>query len=895
MAEKKTIDFEEFREQIISNVENEISDSGESSKIVYLREILTYLDGITSEWEEDPDYYIDDRIQASHHSENWESLDILISDYHGKNITMIPPYASPVVLKKRFKDAKNFIGFSMDGGYTDIDESDELHSFSKSVYEHSREIKTIRYILITDLHCQASLPDEVMDRFTVKYLTWSLEDIYKLDCSEKAVTDKLEINFEDDFGEKIPCLKVDFGDQDMEYSSYLGIIKGSLLAALYETYNERLLEGNIRVFLQTTTSVNKGIIATLSHPHEKTRFFAYNNGISATAEEVFVTEPDENGYRWIKRIRGLQIVNGGQTTASIHTAWKKDRKNADGVYIQMKLTIPESPSGVALLNEKIAQYSNTQNQIKKADFTANDPYQVRIEKLSRSVRINTTEMGWFYERIRGQYAESKRLDELNNKGRKKNQSAVAFETRYPKSRRLTKTDVALHYNAWNQYPYYAAKGGEKNYQKFMSLIENEEGEISIYPDERYFHELIAMSILFIRTDTMVNEWQKGGGSTYGNGYKREILLYTLSLLSYLTAGRLDLEKIWKSQSTGLTKKTFRLPDVLEQYIRELIPIAEYHIRHPPSHKSDAREWAKTEEAWRSLRDGRNGIKHVPVPDSVIKSLYLTNEEVQERMNWLSSLNKEKPDNQEEELGTDDAETPISVPETDFLTEQNQPETAILPPPNFRKIILTSSYSDWSRIISGIIEAYELAPYEVDSLQTIKKRKSTHLQPLDIDVKIIAAAFSRLFEDSIEENDPEYLRTFGIDPAPYFPVTNDAVSSGGDIRTPLPLPPNAKIHLETDSNARGILAIRNKQYVLLKGAIIDEKLSPEVPRLIIQLRNKLQSSGKLYYNPSNYNQYILAMDLKFPSPDMAESFITGVKAADISRWKCNDRPITDYDI
>ena len=48
--------------------------------------------------------------------------------------------------------------------------------------------------------------------------------------------------------------------------------------------------------------------------------FAYNNGIAATAEKIkFVVE---DGVKYIKEIVGFQIVNGGQTTASIHRAKK---------------------------------------------------------------------------------------------------------------------------------------------------------------------------------------------------------------------------------------------------------------------------------------------------------------------------------------------------------------------------------------------------------------------------------------------------------------------------------------------------------------------------------------------------------------------------------------------
>ena len=531
---------EEFRENIISSVEAEVNDSEDSSKLVFLREMLTYLDGLTSVWGEDPDYYVDGRVQASHHSEDWAYLDFIISDYHGRNTVLPTVYATEKSIKKRFMECRKILNAGLTGQYENFEESNDLRGLVRSIYEHSSDIRSIRYILITDYTLKTTAPPEETDGdIPVKYEIWGLDDIYRLHCSEQTSSSNLEINLVEDFGERIPCLKVDFGESDVEYASYLGFMKASLLADLYDKYNEKLLEGNIRVFLQTTTSVNKGIISTLSHETEKTRFFAYNNGISATADSVTLTEPDANGFRWIEKVRGLQIVNGGQTTASIHTAKKKNHKNVDGVFVQMKLTVPLKSGTMQTLNKKISEYSNTQNQIKKADFTANDSYQILLSNISREVLIPGHDYGWFYERIRGQYSEQERLQTLAQRRRK---NAVPFESRFPKSRKLTKTDIALHYNAWNQYPQFAAKGGEKNYQKFRLLLKNADGEIDLHPDERYFRELISMSILFIRTDTLVNDWQKGGGSKYGNGYKREILLYTLSLLSYVTKGRFNLEK-----------------------------------------------------------------------------------------------------------------------------------------------------------------------------------------------------------------------------------------------------------------------------------------------------------------------------------------------------------------
>ena len=106
-----------------------------------------------------------------------------------------------------------------------------------------------------------------------------------------------------------------------EYETYLVILPGELIYQLYEEFGARLFEFNVRSFLQAKGKVNKGLRDTLRNEPE--RFLAYNNGITATADEIeaglFM------GEMTISRVRGLQIVNGAQTTASIHRAKKADK------------------------------------------------------------------------------------------------------------------------------------------------------------------------------------------------------------------------------------------------------------------------------------------------------------------------------------------------------------------------------------------------------------------------------------------------------------------------------------------------------------------------------------------------------------------------------------------
>nr|MDT0666940.1 AIPR family protein [Micromonospora sp. DSM 115978] len=119
------------------------------------------------------------------------------------------------------------------------------------------------------------------------------------------------------------------------YRCLLAVLPGRLLAELYDEYHSRLLQRNVRAFLQVRGKVNQGISETIRT--QPGRFLAYNNGISATASEVKLTV-DENGRTIIRSMRDLQIVNGGQTTASLHHA---ARRGADlsGVAVPAKITL----------------------------------------------------------------------------------------------------------------------------------------------------------------------------------------------------------------------------------------------------------------------------------------------------------------------------------------------------------------------------------------------------------------------------------------------------------------------------------------------------------------------------------------------------------------------------
>src|SRR5699024_3890388 len=122
--------------------------------------------------------------------------------------------------------------------------------------------------------------------------------------------------------------------------------------------------------------VNKGIRNTILN--EPSKFFSYNNGITATAEKVETII--EDGQLKISSVMDLQIVNGGQTTASLARAKIKDTNKADlsKIFVQMKLTVIDDEKQKEELVPQISQYANTQNKVNMSDLSSNHGYHIKI-------------------------------------------------------------------------------------------------------------------------------------------------------------------------------------------------------------------------------------------------------------------------------------------------------------------------------------------------------------------------------------------------------------------------------------------------------------------------------------------------------------------------------------
>lgn len=561
--------YTNFREEVLCAIDTETSgwntdDFLTAVMLEYLEDIGEVTDPIICPFR---GYGL--QMNAYAISEDCESVEIFVSLYSDAEH---PRSVSRTDISAAIHRAIELYHRAINDLYTSFQKDNDTYEFAITLHKYKNIIKNVRICAITNgLVKPMELKSLTLGDTEITFAIWDIDRLYRCVTSGK-MRETIEINFEEKFGLTIPCIENSTSDK---YSVYLAIINGDLLASLYDEFRDRLLEKNVRSFLQVKGGVNKGIRDTLRD--EPDMFLAYNNGISVTAESVDIVR-DENGKPSIRQIRDMQIVNGGQTTASIFNAKNDKKTQADlsKVFVQMKVSVIHSNEDMDEIVPRISTFANTQNKIQIADFSANDPFHRRIEELSRTVwapaQGGMKPHNWFYERARGQYADM--LSRETTTKRKKE-----YKETHPL---FTKTDLAKYENTWDQLPFQVSEGAQKNFRKFMLRLKERKNFI---PDEDYYHALIAKAILFRRTEKLVQQQQYGG-------YRANIVTYTLAFLSHKTAQKIDLDRIWKEQS---------LTPALEQEIINMSRFIQQVIVNPPG-GANVGEWCKKEKCWEVIKD-----------------------------------------------------------------------------------------------------------------------------------------------------------------------------------------------------------------------------------------------------------------------------------------------------
>lgn len=454
-----------------------------------------------------------------------------------------------------------------------IDESQPVHDVILEIKEFASKASKIRLVVLTNRMLKTQIPkiQPIFGKETYLEI-WDLDRVHKLDSSGNP-QEPVSIEFSDFDFDGLPFVGP-FGNTE-EYSAYLGIVPGRVLSEIYGIYGPRLLELNVRSFLQARGKVNKGMQETLKHEPEN--FLAYNNGLSLTASAVEIESV--NGSSKIVRVNNVQIVNGGQTTASLYRAASFSKLDLSDVEVQFKLTVVDDATvhGIA---GRISEYSNAQNPVRMADFTANDKFHVELERLSRNIwapgRDGSGQLTrWFFERARGQYADAVARELTPARQRK-------FKSEHPVSQKLLKTDVAKYEMMWSQRPEVVSLGAEKCFREFLQ--DRKDRSVSILPDQDYFERLGAKAILWRRTEALITKMQLGG-------YRAATVAYTLSLLSRATKQLLDLPGIWQAQDLS--------PELVHS-IQSLAPLVHGTILRSAGTRN-VTEWAKRKECWADVQ------------------------------------------------------------------------------------------------------------------------------------------------------------------------------------------------------------------------------------------------------------------------------------------------------
>lgn len=504
-------------------------------------------------------------------SDDADQVDLFVTLYDG--VDTVEPIADAEVIRAAEQCLK-FLGKSADGKLVAaIDPSDDAYEFSLTIKDCYADLEQIRVYVLTDRQAKTRVfkPREVAGK-SVRLEVMDIERLHR-HWSEGKPRDELVVSFEEVCGSPLPCVYVPGENEEYDYA--LTAIPGATLRLLYERYGARLLEANVRSFLSQTGKVNKGIRDTLRDAPE--RFMAYNNGIVLIADEASLARAADGsmGLAWLK---GMQIVNGGQTTASIYfTKRKHPDIDLTRVRVPAKVIVLHShnPDAEELLISDISRYANSQNAVKVSDLSANKPFHVELEKLALSTYCPDGTSRWFYERAAGSYNVMLAREGTTPARLRQLKEAI------PPSRRITKTDLAKYLQAWSQKPQIVSLGNQKNFDRFMS---DEDTMTSSVPGVADYKQAIAQTILFRATQKIV----RAGGF---QAYQANITAYTVAALSMIAREKLSMDAIWQKQ--GLSPQ-------LSGYISKLAVRVNDVLRKDAGARQVS-EWAKKDECWESIR------------------------------------------------------------------------------------------------------------------------------------------------------------------------------------------------------------------------------------------------------------------------------------------------------
>ena len=616
------MNVEEYREVL----HEDMAIAAHANMTTEADEFLSYVTGILAEGEQFDDFIECYYEGTSRRKANMRIDGYAIDDTDGSCCVFVADYHGPHETDSiRAEDVNSYfrkIRYFVDEAtkyelYQELEESTEAFEFARTLYYDKNKITKFRFYLLTDAYNKQrakTIKDAEVAGKTVELNVWDISRIIDL-VNSSSQKESVEIVLSELGYEGIPCVKaVEYSDiiADIEvlphyegdpvepesdnkkpdnvitYSSYLAVVPGRLLSDLYLEFGSRLLEGNVRSFLSVRGKVNKSIQNTIKNYPQM--FFAYNNGIAATATEID-TQMTEHGLV-ITRLKDLQIVNGGQTTASLAntllTAKKGERIDLDCLYVPMKVSVLEHSMAEKII-PKISEYSNSQNKVDASDFFSNHPFHIRMEDFSRKIPApavggNQYQQYWYYERTRGQYNQGKMKFKPNSSQMRQ------YETRYPESQVIKLVDLAKYMEIYEGAPDIVSKGKQAIVKVFSDEIKKQWAKSDVDFNSYYFKRVVALAIMFKCTDDLVKktDWYREKHS-----YKANVVAYSMSVLfdrirTKCSGYGLDFMRIWNLQS---------LYPELEDQMSILCNEVYSFITRDDRLTENVTEWCKKEACW----------------------------------------------------------------------------------------------------------------------------------------------------------------------------------------------------------------------------------------------------------------------------------------------------------
>jgi hypothetical protein len=511
------------------------------------------------------------RCSGWHVSDEGERLDLflVIPKLDGEGTTVLKSE-----VETAFRRLSAFLTAALDDLYLKVEDALCRYDMCRAIHDVAGDLIQVRLFVLTDgLVTVDRINNEMLGSIEVSHHLWDLQRLQRA-ISSGASREPIRVDFA---AMGIPVRCVVAGSEGSGYRCLLTVLPGNALVEMYRQHGPRLLERNVRSFLQLKGKVNQSIRKTILEEPEM--FLAFNNGLSVTASGVEILDHGD-GTADLIAADDFQIVNGGQTTGSIFRAWRKDGSDAALLQVPVKITEILEAGDIEVIAPRISQSANNQNKVNMADFSSNHPFHRKMADLSRSIWAPAPsgmqrQSRWFYERARGQYHDALAQNRTDGERR-------AWELIHPRSQLVTKTDLAKYEDSWSQRPHIVSRGAQKCYLDFMDELEQRG---AFEPDERFFERAIARAILFRQAEKIVSRHKFGG-------YRANIVTYSIAWLSHHTSRRVDLDAIWSAQ---------QLSPALTSFLEVLSVHAHRHVTQPAGGQN-VTEWAKKPACWEQFRE-----------------------------------------------------------------------------------------------------------------------------------------------------------------------------------------------------------------------------------------------------------------------------------------------------